>query len=116
MLDDINLMGGSNGELQVLTNRLVERAVAYELEVSTEKSKIMTNSTNNISTDINMNSQKLEEVTSCDYLGATLWKDGTCSAEVSISHGQRKQDLAVQHRPLCKQVQAVQVSCHLLDG
>ena len=33
-------------------------------EVSTEKSKIMTNSINNISADISMNSQKLEEVTS----------------------------------------------------
>ena len=54
---DINRMGCSNGELQDLTNRLVDRAMAYELEVSTEKSKIMTNSTNNISADIRMNGQ-----------------------------------------------------------
>ena len=47
-----------------------------------EKSKIMTNSTNNISADISMNGQKLEEVTSFKYLGATLCKDGTCSAEL----------------------------------
>ena len=39
-------MGGSNGELQNLTNILVE--------VSTKKSKITTNSTNNISTDISL--------------------------------------------------------------
>ena len=57
-------MGGSNGELQDLTNRLVERASAYGMEVSTEKSKIMTNSMNNISADISMNGQKLVEVTS----------------------------------------------------
>ena len=31
-----------------------------------------------------MNGQKLEEVTSFKYLGATLCKDGTCSAEVQI--------------------------------
>ena len=31
-----------------------------------------------------MNGQKLEEVTSFKYLGATLGKDGTCSAEVHI--------------------------------
>ena len=43
--------------------------------VSTEKSKIMTNSMNNISAHIGMNGQKLEEVTS--------FKDGTCSAEVA---------------------------------
>ena len=53
------------------------------MEVSTEKSKIMTKSMN-ISADISMNGQKLEEVTSFKYLGATLCKDGTCSAEVLI--------------------------------
>ena len=47
-------MDGSNGELQDLTNRLVDRAAAYGMEVSTEKSKIMTNSTNTISADINL--------------------------------------------------------------
>ena len=49
----------------------------------TEKGKIMTNSTNNISTDISPNGQKLEEVTILKYLGATLCKDDTCSAAVS---------------------------------
>ena len=60
--DDIDLMGGSNGELQDLTNRLADRATACGKEVSTEKRKIITNSRNNISADISMNSQKLEEV------------------------------------------------------
>ena len=32
-----------------------------------------------------MNSQKFEEVTSFKYLGASLCKDGTCSAEVRIT-------------------------------
>ena len=58
--------------------------IAFRMEVSTEKSKIMTNSLNNISADINMNDQKLEDMTSFKYLGATLCKDGTCSAEVCI--------------------------------
>ena len=44
----------------------------------------MTNSTDNISADISMNGQKLEEVTSFKYLGATLCKDATCSAKVRI--------------------------------
>ena len=77
-------MGGSNPELQDLTTRLVDRATAYGMDVSTEKSKLMTNSTNNIRADISMNGQNLEEVTSFNYLGATLCKDGTCSAEVRI--------------------------------
>ena len=41
MSDDIDLMGGSKGELQGLTNRLVDRVTAYGMEVSTEKSKIV---------------------------------------------------------------------------
>ena len=53
------------------------------MELSTEKSKIMTNSMNNISTGISMNGQKLEEETRFKYMGATC-KDGTCSAKVNI--------------------------------
>ena len=82
--DDIDFMGGSSSELQDLTNRLVDTARAYGMEVSTEKSKIMTNSTNNISEYNSMNGQKLKEVTSFKYLGAILCKDGTCSVEVRI--------------------------------
>ena len=48
-------MGGSNRELQNLTNRLIDRASAYGMEVSTEESKIMANSMNNISANISMN-------------------------------------------------------------
>ena len=40
---------------------------AYGVEVSTERTKIMTNSTNNIWADISMNGQKLEEMTSFKY-------------------------------------------------
>ena len=77
-------MGGSNGELQNHTKRLVDIATAYGMEVSTEKSKIMTTNTNNVSAGISMNGQKLEEVTSFRYRGATLCKDSTCSAKARI--------------------------------
>ena len=50
-------MGGGNGELEDLTNRLVDRATAYGMEVSTENSKIMTTSMNNIRADISMKGQ-----------------------------------------------------------
>ena len=53
---------------------------ASGMEVGTEKSKIMTNSTNNISADISMNGQKLEEVTRFKNLRATPCKDDICSA------------------------------------
>ena len=77
-------MGGSNCKVQGFTNRLVERATADETEVSIEKSKIMTNSRNNISADISMNGQKLEEVTSFKYLRASLRTDGSYSEEICI--------------------------------
>lgn len=70
--DDIDPMGGISSERQELTNRLEERARAYRMEVSTDKLKIMVNSTTNTSADITMNGEKLEEVTSFKYLGATL--------------------------------------------
>ena len=119
--DGIDLMGGSNGELQDLTNRPVDRATAYEIEVSTEKSKIMTNNTNSINADIiSMNSQKLEAVTSFKYLGATLCKDGTCSGEICIRIASAMAAMARLNRTwrcntisFAKQVQAVQASCHL---
>ena len=52
--DNMDLACGSNGKLLDLTNRLIDRAMA----VSTEKSKIMTNSTNNISADISSKTHK----------------------------------------------------------
>ena len=58
--DNIILMGGSNGELQDPDNKLVDRATAYGMEVSTEKRKLTTNSTNTIGAEISMNGQKVE--------------------------------------------------------
>ena len=84
LADDIDLKGSSKRELKDLTNRLVDRVTAYGKEVNTEKSKIDTNSTNNISANISMNSHKLEEVTSFKYLGSALCKNGSYSAEVSV--------------------------------
>ena len=55
--DDTDLMSDRNGELQDLTNRLVDRATAHGMEDSTEKSKTMTNRTN-ISADMTMNGRK----------------------------------------------------------
>ena len=37
--DDIDLMGDSSGELEDLTNRLVVRATAYGVEVSTKRAR-----------------------------------------------------------------------------
>ena len=60
-----------------------QQSYSIWMEISTEKSKIRTKSTNNISAGISINSQKLE-VISFKYLGSTLCKEGTCSAEIFI--------------------------------
>ena len=73
-----------SGELHDLIDRFIDRTTAYGVEISTEKSKIMTDNTNNISAGISRNGQKFEEVTSNKYLEATLCNDDTCSAEVRV--------------------------------
>ena len=78
--DDIDLMAGSNNELQDLTKKLSEKA--YGMDISTAKSKIMVNSTNNTSADVTLDEEQLEEVSNFKYLGATLSKDGTCNTEI----------------------------------
>ena len=80
--DDIDLMGGSNSELQDLTNRLTQRSGAYGMEVSSEKSKVLKNSANATPVKVFMNGQELEEVSAFRYLGATLRKDSRSTAEI----------------------------------
>ena len=82
--EDVAAIGGSNGDFQDLICRLVDRAAASRIEISTEKNKVIINITNNIRADVSMNGQKLEEVTSYKYLGATLCTNCTCSAEIGI--------------------------------
>ena len=73
----------NEAELQDLTTRLERTAGAYEMELSSEKSKRMMNSrTRQTATSIMLNCQKLEEVDSFKYLGSTLTKDGISTMEV----------------------------------
>ena len=47
------------------------------MEFSAEKTKLMTNNTTGINTDINVNEQKLETVTSFKYLGPLITDEGS---------------------------------------
>ena len=80
--DDIDLMGGSESELQDLTSRLTQSSGAYGMEVSSEKSKVMKNSANATPVQVFMNGQELEEVSAFKYLGATLTKDSRSTVEI----------------------------------
>ena len=84
-VDNIDLTGGSESELQELTTRLDEQARAYGMEVSSEKSKILVKSINqNNPINIMMNGQNLEEVDSFKYIVSTLRKHGTSTKEIKI--------------------------------
>ena len=91
-------MGGSNVERQDLANRIIDRATVCGMEVSTEKRRIVTNSTNNVSAGISRNGQKLEEVTSFKYLGVTLSKEDTCSAESRVRIATARATVATLNR------------------
>ena len=47
------------------------------MEVSVEKTKLMTNNTSGISTEFKVNGQKLEAVTSFKYLGSLITDEGS---------------------------------------
>ena len=47
------------------------------MEISAEKTKLMTNNTSSINTEIKVNGQKLETVTSFKYLGSVITDEGS---------------------------------------
>ena len=56
-----------------LVERLDKASTAYSMEISAEqKTKLMTNNTRAINTEIKENGQKLETVTSFKYLGSVI--------------------------------------------
>ena len=72
--DDID---GVAGEVEELANYNVEcldkASTAYGIEISAEKTNLMTNNTSGINTEIKVNGQKLETITSfIKYLGSVI--------------------------------------------
>ena len=53
-----------------LVNHIDEASTAYGMQISAEKTQLMTNNINSISTDITIDNKKLENVSSFTYLGA----------------------------------------------
>ena len=72
--DDINGLAGEEEELLKLVERLNK---AYGMEISAEKTKLMTNNTSGINTEIKISGQKLETVTSFKYLGSVITDEGS---------------------------------------
>ena len=68
--DDINALAEEEQELEILVESLDKTYTRYKMEISDEKTKLMTNSTNGIQREIKIKGQKLGTVTSFKYLGA----------------------------------------------
>ena len=75
--DDIDGLAGEEEEMAKLIERLDKASTAYGMEVSAEKTKLMTNNTSGINTEIKVNGQKLETVASFKYLGSVVTDKGS---------------------------------------
>ena len=75
--NDIDGLTGEEAELAKLVECLHKASTAYGMEISAEKSKLMTNNTSGINTEIKVNGQKLETVTSFKYLGSIITDEGS---------------------------------------
>ena len=75
--DDIDGLAGEEEELANLVERLDKASTAHGMEISAEKTKLMTNNTSGINTEIKVNRQKLETVTSFKYLGSVITDEGS---------------------------------------
>ncbi len=75
--DDIDGLAGNEEELAKWVECLDKTSVAYGMEISAEKTKLMTNNTNGISTNIMVSGTKLETVESFKYLGAIVSDQGS---------------------------------------
>ena len=72
--DDIDLIAGILDELQLITNKLYISSVAYGMEISQDKSKIMVNERDQVELprEITMGGKIMETVDQFKYLGITI--------------------------------------------
>ena len=74
--DDIDGLAGQEQELVKLINHLEEASTVYGMQICVEKTQLMTNNTNGISTDITIDDMKLDTERSFRYLGPIVAKEG----------------------------------------
>ena len=73
---DIDALAEEEQELEALVGSLDKTCTRYNMVISAEKTKLMTNSANGIQREIKVKEQKLGTVTSFKYLGAVVSDDG----------------------------------------
>ena len=75
--DDIDGLAAEEEELAKLVECLDKASTAYVMEISAEKTKLMTNNTSGINTEIKVNGQKFETVTSFKHLDSVITDAGS---------------------------------------
>ena len=75
--DDIDALAEEKQELEALVESLDKTCTRYKMEISAEKTELMTNSANGIQREIQVKGQKLGTVTSFKYLGAVVSDNGS---------------------------------------
>ena len=70
--DDIDDLAGEAEELAKVVERLDKASSAYGIEISAKKTNLITNNTSGINTEIKVNGQKLETVTSFHIPGLSF--------------------------------------------
>ena len=81
--DDIDLLAGSETELQSLTDSLEKAETSFGMEISHIKSKTSVNGETE-APKIMMYGKALENVSNSKYLGATLSDDAPLQKEIRI--------------------------------
>ena len=75
--DDFDGLAEEEKEVARFVERLDKASTTYDIGISAEKTKLMTNNTSGINTEIKVNGQKLETVTSFKYLGSVITDEGS---------------------------------------
>ena len=75
--DDIDGLAGEEEALANLVEHLNKASTAYGIEINAKKTKLMTNNTSGINTEMKVSGQKLETVTSFKYLGSVITDEGS---------------------------------------
>ena len=76
-IDGLQKAAGMEEELAKLAENLDKACTAYGMEMSVEKTTLMINNTSGITTEIRVNGQKLERVTSFKRLGSHVTDEGS---------------------------------------
>ena len=82
--DDIDALAEEDQELEALVESLDKICTRYKMEISTEKTKLMTYIASCIQREMKVKGQKLGTITSFKYLGTVVSDDGSKSEVFSM--------------------------------